>query len=122
VAAVESRRRLSMDMYEAREQLERLFWGVIAPYASAMVPAGTESIGIPTALSRALAIVYAREIEEVRAALSRIEAALPPEGGYAAGEVSDYNRRVISLIQNERAGWDKLEAEVASMMREMDGR
>jgi len=97
-----------MDMQEARNQLENLFWGVIAPFDS-NVPPGVESIGIATALGRAITIVYAREIEEVRAALARIEDGLPHEN-------------VASLIQKERAALDKLEADVASLKREREGR
>jgi len=54
---------------------------------------------------RAIAIVYACEIEEVRAALGWIEAGLPHDS-------------VSSLIQRERAAMEKLQAEMASLMRE----
>jgi hypothetical protein len=92
-----------MDMQQARDQLEHLFFGVTAPFEPRCVPPGVEPIRIATALGRAIAIVYACEIEEVRAALGRIEAGLPHDS-------------VSSLIQKERAAVDKLEANVASLM------
>ena len=92
-------------MQQVRDQLEDLFWGVIAPYEPRHVPPGVESIGMLTALGRAIALVYTCEIEEVRAALGRIEAGLPHDS-------------VSSLIQRERAAMDTLEADVASLMRE----
>ena len=92
-----------MDEYEAKELLERLFWGVVAPFDSG---AKAESIPFGIAIARAQAIVYIREIEEVRAALRRVEAGLPSEEEYPQGSVrvSEYNQRIIGLIQKGEGG------------------
>jgi hypothetical protein len=99
-------------------------WGVIAPFDSTIVPPGTEPLGLPIALTRAQAIVYGQEIQKVRAALKRVQAALPKEDEYPQGQlnVSEYDRRVTSHIQKEMAVWDKLEADMGSLLREMDRR
>jgi hypothetical protein len=94
-----------MDMEDVRDQLERLFWGMIAESQPDVVPPGVEGIGIATASHRAIVIVSRREIGEVRAALDRIEAGLPHES-------------VAGLIQKERARADKYEAYVTRMERE----
>jgi hypothetical protein len=94
-----------MDIEEARNQVEDLFWGVTAPFEPKYGKPGIKPIGMAEAVGSAIAILYAREIEEVRAALGRIEAGLPHES-------------VSSLIQKERATLERLEAEVASLMRE----
>ena len=50
--------RRPVDIDEARIQLERLFWSAITSVDTiGIVPAGTESMGIATALTRALAVV-----------------------------------------------------------------
>ena len=63
-----------------------------------------------------------REIKEVRAALRRVEAGLPSDGEYPQGQasVSEYNQRIMGLIQKERAVLDKLEADTQSTLREME--
>ena len=111
-----------MNEYEAREQLDQLFWGVTAQFEPHYGPPGIEPIGMAIAVGRAVSIMYTREITEVRAALARIEAGLPNEGDYPQGpvSVSECNRRVTSLIQQERAKLNELEAHV-SLMKEREG-
>lgn len=111
-----------MDIDEDRNELVRLFWGVIKPYDTiGSVPAGTESIGIATALTRALAIVLHRQAEEVRAALRRVEDALPNQREYAEGHANilEYNLRITRAIRSENARLDRLEAEVERAEEEL---
>jgi hypothetical protein len=110
-----------MNMEEDRAELERLFWGVIARYDPTAVPTNTEPVGVAAALARALAVIYHRQAEEVRAALRRVAAGLPNEREYAEGQVhpSEYNLRVTSVIQGEMARLDRLEAEVQRILNEM---
>ena len=81
-----------------------------------------ESIPFGIAIARAQAIVYMREIEEVRAALRRVEAGLPSDGEYPQGSVSvsEYNQRITGLIREERAVLDKVEADSQIALREME--
>jgi hypothetical protein len=78
---------------------------VTAPFEPNYGKPGVKPIGMAEAVGSAIVIVYAREIEEVRAALGRIEAGLAHES-------------VSSIIQKKRARLDRLEAHVASLMRE----
>ena len=95
-----------MDMDEARIEMEGLFWGAMASVdTEGIVPAGTEPMGIATALTRALAVVYHYEITEVRATLRRVQAAMP--------------NGVTNLIRDETARLDRLEVEVDRMVSEM---
>ena len=110
-----------MDERELQDQLTRVLWGVVAPFNSTVVPAGTEPLTLPIALTRVQTIVYGQEIQKVRAALKRVAAALPQENQYPQGQasVSEYNQRITSHIQKEMAVWDKLEADLESLLREM---
>jgi hypothetical protein len=97
-----------MDRDQDQDELEQLFLGVLAPFTR-----GPEAEPLPfaKAITRALAIIYRREAEAVRAALDRIEAVLPnsPE-------------EALNIIRDERAVWDKLDADVGRMLGEMDSR
>lgn len=96
-------------------------WGVIAPFDSTIVPPGTEPLGLLIALTRAQAIVYGQEIQKGvrhssgyrRLFLRRIQGQV---------NVSEYNRRVTRHIQKEIGVRDKLEADMGSLLREMDRR
>jgi hypothetical protein len=76
-----------------------LFLGVLAPFTR-----GPEAEAIPfrSAVNRTLAIIYRREAEAVRAALGRVEEALPnsPEDA-------------MKIIQDERVRLERLGAEEA---------
>jgi hypothetical protein len=102
-----------------QDELEQLFLGVLAPFTRGP---GAQGIPFRNAVTRTLAIIYRREAEVVRAALQRVEAALPNEREYAEGQVdvSEYNVRVTGMIRGELARLDKLEADVARMLRETD--
>src|SRR5215203_2996622 len=94
----------AMDIDEVRNELERLCWGLTRTYDATLGPAGIEAVSVPDALSRALVVVYRYDIEQVRAVLDRIEASPNP----------------TSVIRNESARLDKLEAGVDSMVAKMD--
>jgi NAD(P)-dependent dehydrogenase (short-subunit alcohol dehydrogenase family) len=110
-----------MDIDEDMNELERLFWSVIKPYDTGIVPPGTVSMGVPSALTRALAILVHRQGAEVRAALRRVEDALPNVQEHPGGQVSvsECNLRITSVIRAERARLDRLEAEVDQVVREI---
>ena len=107
-----------------QEQLVRLFWGVVAPFNSTIVPAGTKPMSVPVAHSRAMAVVYRSQVHAVRVSLGRIEAGLPNQRYHANGQIdlTEYNRRIISIIQDVTMELDRVGAEVESVLSEMDER
>jgi hypothetical protein len=113
-----------VDIDQDREDLERLFWGVVKRYDVGLVPPGTESMGVPTALTHALAIVLHRQAVEVRAALKRVEGALPKEADNPGGQIDlwRYNPRITSIIRDEQARLDAIESGVDDLLREMHQR
>jgi hypothetical protein len=79
-------------------ELEQLFLGVLARFTR-----GSEAEPIPfqTAVGRTLAIIHRREVEAVRAALQRVEAAL-----------LNSREDAREIIRDERAKLDRLAAEL----------
>ena len=107
-----------------QDQLKWLFWGVVAVFNPSMAPAGTKSMSVPVALSRAMAVVYHSQAGAVRVALGRIAAGLPNQDDYPNGQIdpSEYNRRITRIIQEVTMDWDRLEAEVDSVISQIDER
>lgn len=112
-----------------KEDLSQLFWGVLAVFRSTTVPAGavpagTESLSVPVAVAQAMMLVYRSEGEQVQAALRRVEGALLDQRDDADRRVDlyEYNQRIRSIIQDERAKWHRLEADVEALQAEMDRR
>ena len=112
---------------DIQRQLSKLVWGVLATYQHDIVPAsvvppGTQSISVPAAVAEAMMVVYRGEIHQVRAALRRVEAGLPDERDYPDGQINlhEYNRRIMNIIDDERAKFDRLETGMASLQAEMD--
>ena len=107
-----------------QEQLMRLFWGVVAPFTPTIVPVGTKPMSVPVAHSRAMAVVYHSQVHAVRVSLARVEAGLPNRRDYANGQIdlTEYNRRIISIIQDVTTELARVGAEVESVLSEMDER
>lgn len=118
-----------MSGVDLKENLSQLFWGVLAPFRSTPVPAGavpvgTEIMSVPVAVTEAMMLVYRSEGDSVRAALNRVEGALVDQRDDYGRQVDlqEYSRRLRSIIQDERAKWDRLDAQVEALRAEMNRR